>query len=236
MPPMPRPTMTAGIVSMPSKVRWPQGRPGVLPGAAGSCPVLRGRHRLGARVPAWASPGENIPPPGLCERSPGCGQCVSRCTTRARTPRPRVSLSARMIVDAGQQLAFAPVGQVDPADEIELPQRHRGFPLPPLVLALVPLDLRDHHAVALQAPVDRRPRRGTIDPALGGLERDPAGTPPGVGPAQFAHQRLGRPAAATARSAAAATRRAARRSRPPHTGPATSRPTASRRRTGPPPR
>src|SRR5712691_6786348 len=46
--------------------------------------------------PTRASPGEKIPPPGLCERSPGCGQCVSRCTTRARTPRPTVSLSARI--------------------------------------------------------------------------------------------------------------------------------------------
>jgi hypothetical protein len=62
-----------------------------------------------ARGPAShsGSPGENIPPPGLCGRSPGCGQCVSRCTTRARTPRPRVSLSAR-IARPGRQVPGRP--------------------------------------------------------------------------------------------------------------------------------
>jgi hypothetical protein len=45
--------------------------------------------------PARAPRGENIPPPVASGR-PGLGQCASRCMTRARAARPRVSLSARI--------------------------------------------------------------------------------------------------------------------------------------------
>ena len=56
---------------------------------------------------------------------------------------------AGVVVDAGQDLALSLVGEVDPADKVELPQRHRRLALPALVLALVPLGLGHDQAVAL---------------------------------------------------------------------------------------
>ena len=96
-----------------------------------------------------------------------------------------------VIIDAGQHLALPAVGQVDPADQVQLPQRHRRLPGPPPVLALVPLGLRRHHRVADQHPVHRRPRRRARCAPLRHLERDPPGTPPRMRPPQLAHQRLG---------------------------------------------
>jgi hypothetical protein len=55
-----------------------------------------------------------------------------------------------MVVDAGQQLALATIGQRHPADDVELPQMHRRLALPALVLALVLLGLRIDQAVAGQ--------------------------------------------------------------------------------------
>lgn len=47
-----------------------------------------------------------------------------------------------MIVDAGQQLALAPIGESQPTDNVELPKMHRRLTLPALVLPLVQLGLR----------------------------------------------------------------------------------------------
>ena len=55
-----------------------------------------------------------------------------------------------MTADAGQQLALPLVGQV------QLSQRHRRLPLPPLALAPVPMLLRHHQPAALQHPVHSR--------------------------------------------------------------------------------
>jgi len=98
---------------------------------------------------------------------------------------------AGVVIDAGQHLAFAAVSQVDPADQVQLPQRHRRLPGPPPVLALMHLGLRRHHRVADQDPVHRRPRRRSRHAPLRHLERDPPGTPPRMRPPQLAYQRLG---------------------------------------------
>lgn len=42
-----------------------------------------------------------------------------------------------VVVDAGEQLALAAVGQQHPAHQVELPQLHRRLPLPALVVARV---------------------------------------------------------------------------------------------------
>ncbi|MCX4461901.1 hypothetical protein OOK58_04685 [Streptomyces sp. NBC_01728] len=52
-----------------------------------------------------------------------------------------------MVVDAGQHLALAPVSEVDPADQVQLPPVHRRRTLPSLVLAGVPLFLQNDQAV-----------------------------------------------------------------------------------------
>jgi hypothetical protein len=39
-----------------------------------------------------------------------------------------------MIVHPGDRLCLAAAGQLDAADDIQLPQFHRHFPLPPLIV------------------------------------------------------------------------------------------------------
>lgn len=94
----------------------------------------------------------------------------------------RADYDPGVVVDAGQHLAFPAVTQVDPVGQVQLPQRHRGLPLPALVLALVPLGLRDHQTVAFKGPVHRRARQDRTGAALGGLERDPPRAPAGGAP------------------------------------------------------
>jgi hypothetical protein len=62
-----------------------------------------------------------------------------------------------VIVDAGDQFAFAPVGQEHPAHNVDLPQLHRGVALPAPVLAFVILLLGSHQTVAYQDPIHTRP-------------------------------------------------------------------------------
>jgi hypothetical protein len=96
---------------------------------------------------------------------------------------------AGVVVDAGQHLALPAVGQEDPADQVELPQVHRRFPLPPLVLAAMLLLLRHDQTVAFQNPVHRGPRRRRrTGPAE--FERDPPGTPPRMHPPHLTHHGL----------------------------------------------
>jgi hypothetical protein len=64
---------------------------------------------------------------------------------------------SRVIVDAGDHLAFASVSEHDATDEVELPQVHRCFTLPATVLELVVLRLGPHEAVAHQHPVHGGP-------------------------------------------------------------------------------
>ena len=64
-----------------------------------------------------------------------------------------------MVIDAGDHLALAAIGQRDTADQVELPQVHRRLALPPPVDPLVLLLLGGDQAVAGQYPVHRRPRR-----------------------------------------------------------------------------
>jgi hypothetical protein len=95
-----------------------------------------------------------------------------------------------MVVDPGEHLALGPVGQVDPADQVQLPQVHRCFPLPPLVLAPVALLLVAHQAVARQHAVHGGPRGRRGHPGLRYLERDARRTPARVGPAHLAGKGL----------------------------------------------
>ena len=91
-----------------------------------------------------------------------------------------------VVVDAGDHLAFPPVRQQNPADQVHLPQVHGRLALPPTVRAWMLLFLGADQAVAGQHPVDRGPRRCRFQPAAGQLVRDPAGTPPEMPAAQLA--------------------------------------------------
>gem|GEM_PF-4961002 len=93
-----------------------------------------------------------------------------------------------MIIDAGEHLALPTVGQVDAANEVELPQVHRRFALPPLVLAPMLLFLTADQPVANQYPVHRGPRRRRRNPCRGQFERDPSGTPAWMCPPHFARE------------------------------------------------
>ena len=150
----------------------------------------RGRARLGepaGELPAVIGQHLGRNPVSLHRRSERLGD---RPRGRDRQHR-RADNVAGVVIDAGQHLAFAAVSQVDPADQVQLPQRHRRLPGPPPVLALMHLGLRRHHRVADQDPVHRRPRRRSRHAPLRHLERDPPGTPPRMRPPQLAYQRLG---------------------------------------------
>jgi len=95
-----------------------------------------------------------------------------------------------MVIDAGQQLAVAPVGAVDAADEVELPQCHRGFPLPSFVLARLPLFLRTNQTIPHQDPVHGRPGRNGLQASTCQLEHDPARTPTTMLTAHLADLRI----------------------------------------------
>ena len=99
---------------------------------------------------------------------------------------------AGVVIDAGDHLAFAPVGQVDPADDVDLPQVHRCLALPAPVFAFMPLLLRLDQPIADQGPVHRRPGRHPLHAALPELEHQPPRTPTGDGPGA-AHRPAPRP-------------------------------------------
>jgi hypothetical protein len=63
---------------------------------------------------------------------------------------------AGMIVDAGEHLAFASIGQEDAADQVELPQVYRCFARPASVLPFVLLLLGVHESIADENAVNRR--------------------------------------------------------------------------------
>jgi hypothetical protein len=65
-----------------------------------------------------------------------------------------------VVIDAGQRLGMAAVGEQEPADHVHLPQLYRRGPLPPFepLTAPVPPDRLDQPGTSQRA-VDRR-RRG----------------------------------------------------------------------------
>ena len=96
-----------------------------------------------------------------------------------------------MIIDPGHDLGLSPVGQERPADDVQLPQRHRLIPLPPQVAVLRPLPgARLDQPVPDQHPVDAHPRRRRDHPGLAQLMRQPQRTPLRMLPAHLAHRRL----------------------------------------------
>ncbi len=63
-----------------------------------------------------------------------------------------------MVVYPGDHLGFATVGQPDPAHDVHLPQLHRHFALPPLViLPATPPCGRDDQTVPDQHPMHGNP-------------------------------------------------------------------------------
>jgi hypothetical protein len=91
-----------------------------------------------------------------------------------------------MVIDAGDDLGLGAAGQERPADDVQLPQRHRLIPLPPPVAAPGPLArLRLDQAVPDQHPVDAHPRRRWHHALARQLVRQPQRTPPGMIPPQL---------------------------------------------------
>src|SRR5437016_11110103 len=67
----------------------------------------------------------------------------------------------RVVVQPGQGLGGGAIGEMKPADHVQLPQLHRRAPLPPFpVLASPPPRRRLNHARPEQAAIDRGGRRG----------------------------------------------------------------------------
>lgn len=101
-------------------------------------------------------------------------------TTEAMTRNPGA------VVDAGDQLGLAAVGEADPAHDVQLPQLHRRFPLPASPLAPVLLLLLVDQAVTDQDPVDRRLRDRRRDALLAQFECDALRAPARVVAAHLA--------------------------------------------------
>ena len=96
-----------------------------------------------------------------------------------------------MVIDPGHDLGLGPAGQERPADDVQLPQRHRLIAFPPQVAVLGPLPRpRLDQPVPDQDPVDAHPRRRRDHPGLGQLVRQPQRTPLRMLPAHLAHRRL----------------------------------------------
>ena len=149
-----------------------------------------------------------------------CGQPNSRsaCTNAVHTARAVARGTTAAMTQyrewssiAGDHLQLPPVGQEAGPDDVQLPEFHRGVPLPPLVLAAPPASGLDGEQVeADQDPVDRRPVRqpegavGELGP-FGQLGPDPPRTPPRMRPAHLADQRLDLRRPAMVRTSAAST-------------------------------
>ena len=96
-----------------------------------------------------------------------------------------------MIIDPGHDLRLGPVGQERPADDVQLPQRHRLISFPPQVAVLGPLPRAGlDQPVPDQDPVDAHPRRRRDHPGLAQLVRQPQRTPLRMLPAHLAHYGL----------------------------------------------
>jgi hypothetical protein len=95
-----------------------------------------------------------------------------------------------MVIDPGDDLAFAAVSQEQAGRHVQLPQLHRSRALPPPVL--LPASAARHRLDQLAAdqhPVDGGPGQARI-PAAGQLEHQAARAPAAVCPAQLADHRL----------------------------------------------
>jgi hypothetical protein len=97
----------------------------------------------------------------------------------------------RVVVDAGQDLARGPVGEQDPAHDVELPQLHGLAALPaaePAVPAASGLGI--DQPGSLQRPVDPRTRRDRFQARPGRLVHEPSWSPIGVAPSRLEHPHL----------------------------------------------
>ena len=145
-----------------------------------------------------------------------------------------------MIVDAGDHLDLTAVDEEHPADDVELPQRHRRVPLPPPILLPPPAPPSPRQqTVAHQHPVHRHRRNHQLPgPATRQLVGDAFGPPARDAPAASHTPRPrspGRPDAGT--TAAGGTDPPTRPARRPGTGAATRAPSAVTPRPAPrPPR
>src|SRR5690606_15333813 len=85
-----------------------------------------------------------------------------------------------VVVDTGEHLAFAAVGEEYAAHQVQLPQMHRRLSFPPLVDSFMLLFLRIDETVAHQDAVDRRAGRGTVTDFPVQLVGDASRSPPSV--------------------------------------------------------
>jgi hypothetical protein len=96
-----------------------------------------------------------------------------------------------VVIHVGDDLELGPIGQLDPAHHVHLPQLHRTLTLPPseLVSTLATTPELDQ-PVAAEAAVDARSPRHRLhaDPAQ--LVLDPPGSPAGMLAAELADHRL----------------------------------------------
>jgi len=93
-----------------------------------------------------------------------------------------------MVIDPGQRLRLAAIGEEEPADNIHLPQLHRLAPFPPPPRLLTPTaPARLDHSGPGQAPVDRRLRHR--HPPACQLDADPPRPPARVRAAHLQHPR-----------------------------------------------
>lgn len=98
-----------------------------------------------------------------------------------------------VIIKAGHRRQLGAVGQVDPPDDVHLPQLHRPRPLPPRVIRPPTLPLRRvDQAVTNQRPIRRRPTRHRIHTIPTQLVHDRPRPPTTMGPAQLHDPRLHR--------------------------------------------
>jgi len=218
--------------------------PGIQPGAtwrtgtARSFPLeehLR-RHRLGEPAGELLTVvGQHLRRHAVAVHRGGEG-LAHRAPVRHREDRGDDNV-AGVVVNPGQQLELPPIGQIHPADQIQLPQMHRRFPLPPLVLTRVVLLLGPDQTVTDQHPVHCRLRR---HPPVHHDER--ARTPAAEHPTDGANAATHTPAPRSPRrggagcDAVAATAPQARPGPRARTAPSTCTPTAATPRTATPPR
>ena len=124
--------------------------------------------------------------------SPGTPNCAQRGGERqAHRPAGRPDHDQAdhavpgMVIDPGHELGLGPVGQEHPADDVQLPQRHRLIALPPQVAVLGPLARAGlDQAMPDQDPVDAHPRRHRRPPrpcpARAPAAADPTADAPGA--------------------------------------------------------
>ena len=171
--------------------------------------------------------------------SPGAPNRRSAAANARHTARPVARITTwhaepGMIIDTGHELGLGPVGQEDPADQVHLPQRHRGVPLPPHVTVPRPLArLRLDQPVPDQGPgrhssatAPHSPRPG---PARAPAAADPTADAPAAARTPLSPPPR-RPGAGT--TPGAGTGPSARPARPAHNGGPTRARSAATRQTG----